>query len=262
MGIFDGYLLMSDIDGTFEKATSYPRPEINVAAVDHFTKNGGRFAFATGRLADHLVERRLSELTNAPCCICNGSYVYDYEKETVLFSRHLPFTVAEFFEYFKPFIPHSRLLSLVVDIKTAESFNLKNCELPRGLLDKKCAKIVATMDTEENADMLERALLSLPFFSDTLICKSWKFGVEVLPGDGTKGDAIKFIKEYCGAHTSVGIGDYGNDLPLITHADIGVAVGDAVQSLRDAADLVVCECDCGAVSDLIYKLEQKIKYEL
>ena len=50
------------------------------------------------------VERGLAELTNAPCCLCNGSYVYDYEKETVLFSRHLPFTASEFFEYFKRFI--------------------------------------------------------------------------------------------------------------------------------------------------------------
>ena len=41
MGIFDGYLIISDFDGTF--ATKTEPVEKNLPAVRYFTENGGRF---------------------------------------------------------------------------------------------------------------------------------------------------------------------------------------------------------------------------
>lgn len=50
LGKFDGILICSDIDGTIlENSTFGSIFEKNAEAVKHFTDNGGRFTFITGR---------------------------------------------------------------------------------------------------------------------------------------------------------------------------------------------------------------------
>ena len=76
--------------------------------------------------------------------------------------------------------------------------------------------------------------------------------------DGTKGQAIKFIKSYLGnIHTSIGIGDYENDVKLMEGADIGVAAGNAIKEVKEAADFVVKDCKDYAIKDLIEIIESK-----
>lgn len=79
--------------------------------------------------------------------------------------------------------------------------------------------------------------------------------MEFNAANATKGHALRFIKEYLGnIHTAVGIGDYENDIPLIKMADIGAAVGNAMDCVKRCADLVVKSNKEGAVRDLIEKL--------
>ncbi len=60
-------------------------------------------------------------------------------------------------------------------------------------------------------------------------------------------------------HTAVGIVDFDNDLKLIQHADIGVAVENAVEKLKQSADWIVRPCKEASVKDLIERLELKIE---
>ena len=108
----------------------------------------------------------------------------------------------------------------------------------------------------ELADEFKENVLKLDFFKNSYISKSWNLGVEFNPIDATKGSAVEFIKKHLGnIHTSIGIGDYENDLTLITDSDIGVAVGNAVPTLKKVADFIVKPCEEGAIRDLIEKIE-------
>lgn len=60
-------------------------------------------------------------------------------------------------------------------------------------------------------------------------------------------------------HTAIGIGDFDNDLKLIEHADIGVAVGNAVDEVKRSADWIVKPYNEGSLKDLIDKLELEIE---
>ena len=70
---------------------------------------------------------------------------------------------------------------------------------------------------------------------------------------------MKFIKNYLGnIHTSVGVGDYENDISLLNDADIGVAVGNATDELKKVADIIVKPASEYAIKDLIEILESKV----
>ena len=99
----------------------------------------------------------------------------------------------------------------------------------------------------------------MTFFKNTYISNSWDTGVEFNSNEGTKGSAIKFIKDYLGdIHTSIAIGDYENDIPMLKAADIAVCVGDGIEDVKREADLIVKNASEGAVADLIRKLEEKV----
>ncbi len=260
MGIFDGYLLMSDIDGTFE-LNDFKEPPKNIDAINYFTKNGGLFAFASGRMSDYIKRRGFDRLTNAPCCLCNGAFVYNTDTDEVLYMKTVPHTVSELAKHILPYT--KGLIKFIAPIGTTTAYHepIDINDIPADMADRYPSKQVNMFDTPEHAIEFEKNLKADPFFNDCYVCRSWETGVEVHKKDATKGQAIEFVKEYTGAHTSVAIGDYGNDVPMVRCADIGVAVENAAPELKDIADMVVCSCKDCAIADLIYKLEEKIANE-
>lgn len=79
--------------------------------------------------------------------------------------------------------------------------------------------------------------------------------VEVSPLGDNKGAALEFLAKHFGIDIkdSVAIGDNLNDLSMIEIAGTGVAVGNAVQALKNAADYVSVTNDEGAVAEVIEK---------
>ena len=83
---FDGMLILSDMDGTLLNEHEEISRE-NREAVAYFTANGGRFAVATGRSKTGM-EYFLREIeVNAPCVICNGAVVYDFQQDRPLWAQ-------------------------------------------------------------------------------------------------------------------------------------------------------------------------------
>jgi Cof subfamily protein (haloacid dehalogenase superfamily) len=72
------------------------------------------------------------------------------------------------------------------------------------------------------------------------ITKSKPFFLEILHKEGTKGHAVKFLAEYYGCELSqvIAIGDSWNDREMIQVAGLGVAMGNAVDALKEIADYV------------------------
>lgn len=256
MGKFDGYLICSDVDGTFHMGDSIP---VNSQAIRYFTDNGGKFTFATGRTVDYLRRPEFRALINAPACLFNGSIVYDYAQEKVLMERRLRFSLGEFLAELQSC--RGSVASLYAyDSFTGDGLIFGDlAAIPEDALDLHPLKIICTFRTPEEADLFRSAAESTWLQQQSYISKSWSLGVEFNPLDGTKGDAAAFIKDYLGdIHTAIGIGDYDNDLPLLTHADLGVAVDNAVPAVKAAADLTVCHAKDHALRALIQYLEQTL----
>ena len=55
---------------------------------------------------------------------------------------------------------------------------------------------------------------------------------------------------------SVAVGDYENDIEMITAAGIGAAVDNADDNVKEAADIVLPRCEENAIMHLICFLEE------
>ena len=191
MGKFDGYLICSDVDGTFHSGDSI---EGNSEAVRYFTENGGRFTFCTGRPADYLLRPDLNSLINAPVCLFNGSLVYDYRSQEILRQVRLPFTLQNFVNAILPRWGNMESLH-ACHHHTGKAMVFQDlAQLKEAVPPVHCMKLVCVFRTLEEADAFRAAAPLLPFGKDCYISKSWSVGVEFNPIDGTKGHALDFIK--------------------------------------------------------------------
>ena len=75
----------------------------------------------------------------------------------------------------------------------------------------------------------------------------------VLPGGVTKGTGLEQALGELGIsrHSTIGVGDAENDHHLLQVCELGVAVGNAVDALKQRADLVLDEPDGAGVSGLL-----------
>lgn len=63
--------------------------------------------------------------------------------------------------------------------------------------------------------------------------------IEAFPKEATKAAGVERMREMTGADRVVAFGDNVNDLPMFRQADEGVAVENAVESLRKVADKII-----------------------
>ncbi len=254
MGKFDGILICSDADGTFCGENTI---EENSRAVRYFTENGGRFTFATGRAVAHMRSAEYFDIINAPVCLYNGGIVYDYQAEKVLYERRLGITVGDFVEATKPIwdlIPRFYYFDKCGEGGT-RFVGMET--VPDTDFDIKAAKLICGFDIPGDTDKVAEFTRNHEAFKSCCITKSWSNCLEFNSDDASKGNAIDFIKEYLGdVHTTIGVGDYENDLELLKHADIGVAVGNAIPEVKAVADVVVKPCNEYAIKDLIERLDK------
>jgi Cof subfamily protein (haloacid dehalogenase superfamily) len=77
--------------------------------------------------------------------------------------------------------------------------------------------------------------------------------LEILPNGASKGAALKTLIKDLGVsgESVMAIGDAENDIEMIQLAGIGVAVGNAGQAVKDAADVVVASNDADGVAEAV-----------
>ena len=85
---FENIVIASDIDGTILWNSSYINPK-NFEKLQYFCENGGHFTLSTGRNHNDIfsIMAKLRDYVNAPCILCNGSYLYDTQTKEILKRR-------------------------------------------------------------------------------------------------------------------------------------------------------------------------------
>lgn len=78
---------------------------------------------------------------------------------------------------------------------------------------------------------------------------------EAFPAGASKAKAALRLAEMTGADRIVAFGDNVNDLPLFEIADVAVAVGNAIQEVKDRADVIIGDHSTDSVAKEILNLE-------
>ncbi|HTG70016.1 MAG TPA: Cof-type HAD-IIB family hydrolase [Candidatus Udaeobacter sp.] len=87
------------------------------------------------------------------------------------------------------------------------------------------------------------------------ITKSKAHYLEFMHKEGTKGHALRFMAEHlgCTMDQTIALGDAWNDNEMILAAGLGVAMGNAIQSLKDIANYVTLSNNEEGVRHVIEK---------
>ena len=100
----------------------------------------------------------------------------------------------------------------------------------------------------------EKAKAMLAEFQDLEMAWSGSY-VEIYSRQATKGTALAALGERLGLQKEeiACIGDAANDLPMFAQAGLRFAMGNAIQELKDQADVIVASNDEDGVAQAIYQ---------
>lgn len=271
MKVYEGMIIVTDLDGTF-LGRGERVPERNLEAVATFVENGGRFTVSTGRMMVDL-DRALPDavhLCNAPLMTCNGALIYDAVKQRILSEHPMNRTdTLELLRWVRMYFPTTgfrvatdrgaltdgegtvigqdiaRYRTGQIRILPLEAWNGENPE-------ERWYKLVLR-DTPEVLNEVRAAVRSAFAGRFTFADSAPAFFELNAPGC-SKANAVRFLrKQYPGARI-ICCGDYGNDLAMLTAADLAVCPANATDEIKAVSHLCLCPHTEGLIADLLPRL--------
>lgn len=268
MGKFDGILICTDLDGTLlthEKTIS----EKNYEAIEYFKKEGGLFTFVTGRMPRTAVDLYEMVDPNAPFGCINGGGVYDHKAGEYLYLEELSKDVMDLVEYIDDEMPdmgiqintpHSIYCSKdnAAMVKFREVTHIPNVYKHYRDVEEPISKIIFAHHLDEQITLLEKLLKSHPRANHYGFIRSSYDLFEILPKGITKANSIIKLAEILNLKMSniIAVGDYYNDVPMLKAAGLGVAVSNACDEAKKAADIITVSNEESAIAKIIMDLDE------
>ena len=258
MGKFDGVLLCSDWDGTLTDGHAVPQE--NIDAIRYFQKEGGYFTFASGRYAGHFKQFEPDIVPNTHVVCVGGSCIMTREGK-ILYEQ---FCNEKFEEYAKLLLhPDSPYQYAQVTCQGNDPIHFDKTSI----LSKEAHEILSRQTiykgiflTEMTEAAAEEALgyVAPLKFEGYMPMRSFPFSIELIPENGGKGKAVRWLANLLGCHLVVTVGDYENDCDMLRIADYGYAVSGGSPATRAAANRFAASAKSGAVASVIEELDREL----
>lgn len=267
MNKYTGYLIASDLDGTLIDS-GQSISENNIAAITEFTKQGGFFAVATGRTEITALPYMKLLPINCPCILYNGAVIYDIKTNTYISTilldkarlikplskllENFPDLCMQIYTKGKLFIVSGADIIDPVLLRENTPFELASLE---DISDKDWIKVLLRGENQ-NLQRIQgyiRERVPEGLFHTVLSAPHY---LEVFANGVSKGNALEQLLKHVGIQSdkSIAIGDYCNDIEMISTAGLGVATSNGHPKLLEAADIVTVSNDEHAISCLINSL--------
>jgi len=219
-------------------------------ALSRAIEQGVVVTLATGRMfaSAQKIARQID--LNVPIITYQGSLVKRLLDETVLYERSVPQEAAQkLLDYCERRGLHLQLyVNDILYVREANEKAQGYSELSKipFVVEPDFAKLLAQPTTKmliiDDPDLLDEVAVELGELigDQTHITKSKAHYLEILHREGTKGHALQFLAEHygCAIEETIAIGDAWNDREMIEVAGLGVAMGNAIESLKQVADFV------------------------
>ena len=269
MGIFDGFLLASDFDGTLTDSKGNI-PEINIDAIKYFISEGGYFTVSTGRTKEGF-HNYSSEIINAPVLLGNGAMAFDYLTDIIAFTNGIGNENLPVLEKMNSEHPYLGTEIYTVDgrvfVINKNEANLRHFDALKlasyNDAEKFCNDMFPVVKIMVSAG--ERSQLLQEYFDATDMC-TMKYiptrgsFVEILSVESGKGNALHQLADFLGVDRmrAFCIGDGSNDTDMLKTAHLSFCPSSGEQLARDAAKIIVCSSDEGCVADVIKYIEENL----
>ena len=264
---FNKVILMTDVDGTLLTDDKRILPK-DMEAIERFRKGGGLFTLATGRgfsMAAPIAEKLKLDI---PAVIFNGAAVYDFDGERFLWCCYIDSSTRGYIARLIEEFPHIAIEVLMernvyvpaindverrhLSFENVQPIRCPLSEIPDGEWIK-----VLIADEPHNIDKIIPFALE-NFKENVRWVRSEQVYYEMLPLGISKWAGYAKLIELLGAgdRFTVAAGDYYNDMEMIEKANLGVSVMSAQEEVKSASDLVVCDNNSGAISEIIDYIEK------
>lgn len=255
-----GYkILFSDLDGTFLRHDMTASPT-DWDTVHRMAKEGIPFVPCTGRVYNEIPEELREDPTIRYFISANGAVTYDKVTDTRtvcgLNNRllHEVITTAESFDALY-FVRHAGLTHSDANRHADEEYTSRGVrDYDRLFLQQRAIRVEDYPAFIRDLEDTEMVIVFLPTVEATAACKaaleaggeihaanSYGTLLEVFHKDAGKGNALVKLAKSLGIdrEETIAVGDTGNDISSVTAAGLGLAVGNATDPLKAAADAVI-----------------------
>lgn len=273
MGIFDGMLFCTDLDGTLLRNDGTISRE-NLDAIEYFKSEGGLFTFITGRMPFYASHAYEAINPNAPFGCVNGGGLYDHIEQKYIWiaemgdgvndlirviDEHLPEVGIQVNTFYKTYFCKENLTMKYF----RDSTGLENLTCHYTEVKEPIGKIIFGSENDDEILEAERLLRSHPMASGFDFVRSERTLFEILPKGIGKGTAITKLCDCLriDKNKTVATGDYNNDITMFRAAKLGIAVSNACDDAKAAADFITVSNEEHAIAKVIYDLRDG-KYEI
>ena len=245
MGIFDGCLICSDMDGTLCVGTNVCRE--NIEAIKYFQKNGGRFTVSTGRNYDYIASKCDDYMITL-----NGTCIVECGSHRIVWEKRLDTQLCE--DVINCAMKYS---GHIARITLCSYERIENYDGGNVFSSNKIVIVTqspdAVKDIRNDLEFINNGKYSMN--------QSWDTGLEIIPAFSGKGTCIDIFRKIFGGrvHTIVAVGDNENDLTMLERADISYAVENAIDCVKKIASRHTYAVDKGSIAGIVEELEINIK---
>lgn len=268
---FKGYTIISDVDGTLLNSKGKLSEE-NLNAINYFIDNGGIFSLATGRMLPS-ARRFISKIrVGLPVVLYNGTKVYDYINEKIVFEtflenerKHILKTIKEDNQNLGIEVYSNEQVYIYQSCKYTNRFSKLGYDviydIDDSIWDKRWTKVLI-LGEEDEIDKLEK-IYKEKYEEGATIRSGEKF-FEIVPNNTSKGQAVEQLcKEYnIDTDKLTTIGDNMNDLELLKVGKYGFCVENGNKRLIDTIDLIAPCNDDHAIEFVVKWLEDIISTKI
>ena len=271
MGKFEGYLLVSDFDGTLIDHQLKISNE-NVEAISSFIAQGGRFLGATGRTELNVRPYTDGIPMSSPWILYNGAAIFDWQSNSFLYKAPLDRALTESFV--------SKVMARFPTINVQVFSGGPFCQVnPAALPDRQVVledqrfeckpmdeitedwlKVLFCADDPDTIDAIEAMLDDDPLRLQVHKMHSAARYFELTAPGANKGSALVRLRQLLvpAPLTVVAIGDYFNDIEMLQQADISAAPESALPEVKKDVDIITSSHAESAIADLVLKLESRV----
>ena len=268
MGIFNGAILLCDIDGTLLENNTIPQR--NIEKINYFIAEGGCFSVATGRNLAGFSNVINTFTKISPSVVSNGCLIYDYKAKKILYERILEKSEYRFVSdvlksgFVCGIEIHSgeRVFTLSRNKETDDHQRDQGLETTEKTFEEainiKWNKVVYLLNSADDYDKINKIINREEANSNFMNVCTFIDGVKrnylaQTPLNTTKQIAIEKLCDILKIENGkcFAIGDYYNDLTMLINADISATTAEAPDEIKQEADFVGGSCKNGAVADFI-----------
>lgn len=243
-------LLIADLDGTLTPDLGMPprpfTPSKKLLESINKAKNVISISLCTGRDKETVLKVAHALKLTAPHIIEGGAKIIDASGHELWVQYISKDSITKILDALK--MIHNSFSIIVDGIEIIDSIPIENLE-----------KVTAILLYEMGEEQIQDLKRSLSVCNDIAIAvnsdRNSKNTIYITHENGTKAHSIEKLREilHVSKEETIGIGDGENDYPLLMSSGLKVAMGNAVDELKQISDYVVPKVQEDGVVDVIQR---------